>query len=543
MPRVPRYEHDFQNRDHTRAVSGAGARETAPPATAASGAIPLYDMAAALLADFPDRPPPYDLTLAPGERRGARVPAGPPAPSHVAARDLITDLLCELLADPDVQPARIHDEIRDALPADRFTYPHRVQLPGTAERRRAVGRWLCRNGTDIRPVLIGVLLLQCGLPQDVALLRVLAVLPRLTGLAAQAIGRLGGPAQDLIALAARVPGSMRGGVITALAKIDDPQAAPWLLRHAVGDVPVEPWIARGVAEQIGLATALAHGDPEREVLDQAARLIASMCRDARRTPAILDYAEAADVIDAVVEHAEVLLPSLPTVAALAGVLDALCTGVAAALPWPPGRREQHIRQLIGFVGAQPWAAAVAVAVATQDERAAWAAGVFAREKAAWTDGGCTRTAGDEPIGSAAGRLRLAASAPDPGRAETEAETRVLVDGFPVVAAAFPCGRERPARLVAGLAAQVEPKRVVLAGHHGQPGDLAVVTLIGDPEHVAVCAGKLTVVIAREGGVVVWRDWQGVGEGCHTPPPELRFDASEYDAEITRISTRFPCRGA
>jgi hypothetical protein len=40
-----------------------------------------------------------------------------------------------------------------------------------------------------------------------------------------------------------------------------------------------------------------------------------------------------------------------------------------------------------------------------------------------------------------------------------------------------------------------------------------------------------VTIAREAGTVIWRDWRGFsGQDL---PPEMRFDAADYDTEIAR----------
>jgi len=49
-----------------------------------------------------------------------------------------------------------------------------------------------------------------------------------------------------------------------------------------------------------------------------------------------------------------------------------------------------------------------------------------------------------------------------------------------------------------------------------------------------CCGALYVTVVQDGDTVVWRDWRG-----HTtaaPPPEVRFAAEEYEAELTRAET-------
>ncbi|GAB3846174.1 hypothetical protein GCM10027610_063810 [Dactylosporangium cerinum] len=88
--------------------------------------------------------------------------------------------------------------------------------------------------------------------------------------------------------------------------------------------------------------------------------------------------------------------------------------------------------------------------------------------------------------------------------------------MPVVAAAFDKGV--PVELLDGrLRAGPVPVEVRLA-----------VAMCGEG-----CCGALYVTIVRDGGTVVWRDWRGhVGP----PPPALRFDAAQYDAEVARAET-------
>ncbi|WP_407109553.1 hypothetical protein ACE1N8_00050 [Streptomyces sp. DSM 116494] len=60
--------------------------------------------------------------------------------------------------------------------------------------------------------------------------------------------------------------------------------------------------------------------------------------------------------------------------------------------------------------------------------------------------------------------------------------------------------------------------------------------LGEPECTGGCCGFLTVVVQRFGEIVQWSDWEVPWSG-HTsapyPPPELHFDAGQYDAEVAR----------
>ncbi|MEU5893815.1 hypothetical protein ABZ835_44460 [Streptomyces sp. NPDC047461] len=60
--------------------------------------------------------------------------------------------------------------------------------------------------------------------------------------------------------------------------------------------------------------------------------------------------------------------------------------------------------------------------------------------------------------------------------------------------------------------------------------------LGEPDCTGGCCGFLTVNVQRLGEIVQWSDWE-VPRAAHTPmphpPPELHFDASQYDAEVAR----------
>ncbi|MFG2291707.1 hypothetical protein [Streptomyces sp. NPDC048603] len=60
--------------------------------------------------------------------------------------------------------------------------------------------------------------------------------------------------------------------------------------------------------------------------------------------------------------------------------------------------------------------------------------------------------------------------------------------------------------------------------------------LGEPDCTGDCCGFLAVVVQRFGEIVQWSDWEvpwAVHSPMPYPPPELHFDASQYDAEVAR----------
>ncbi|MFF2410249.1 hypothetical protein [Streptomyces sp. NPDC058092] len=60
--------------------------------------------------------------------------------------------------------------------------------------------------------------------------------------------------------------------------------------------------------------------------------------------------------------------------------------------------------------------------------------------------------------------------------------------------------------------------------------------LGGPDCTGGCCGFLTVVMQRSGEIAQWSDWEVPWEGQSAMPyrpPELHFDASQYDAEVAR----------
>ncbi|MFJ6949826.1 hypothetical protein ACISU4_35335, partial [Streptomyces wuyuanensis] len=61
--------------------------------------------------------------------------------------------------------------------------------------------------------------------------------------------------------------------------------------------------------------------------------------------------------------------------------------------------------------------------------------------------------------------------------------------------------------------------------------------LGEPDCTGGCCGFLTVVVQRFREIVQWSDWEvplGTGMTAPYPPPELHFDARQYDAEVARV---------
>jgi hypothetical protein len=209
-------------------------------------------------------------------------------------------------------------------------------------------------------------------------------------------------------------------------------------------------------------------------------------------------------------HVGALAATLDRAAMLVSLAEDVRSGQAACLPWPPHERDRVRAMLAAPLQTQPWTAVV---------EAARAAGSADRWRAAWIAGAARETgAGQSTVAEdSKGKdwLEIRVVVADPtGR--DEVSTRILINGDPVIAAAFDKGPAHPPEaLLSGgrLHATGEPREVQLAEAYCTEG----------------CCGALYVTIVRVGDMVAWRDWRG--HTSPTPPSELRFDAVRYDAEI------------
>ncbi|MFB9903557.1 hypothetical protein [Allokutzneria oryzae] len=102
----------------------------------------------------------------------------------------------------------------------------------------------------------------------------------------------------------------------------------------------------------------------------------------------------------------------------------------------------------------------------------------------------------------------------------ETELRVLVDGEDVAGACFDAGPNH------------DPDHVLGPGCRLLPGSEPRRVRIAEAECVAECCGALSVLIRREGEQIVWYDWENTSDRGEVPA-EFRFDAAQYEAELTR----------
>ncbi|MFE2530786.1 hypothetical protein [Streptomyces sp. NPDC059371] len=61
-------------------------------------------------------------------------------------------------------------------------------------------------------------------------------------------------------------------------------------------------------------------------------------------------------------------------------------------------------------------------------------------------------------------------------------------------------------------------------------------VLGEPECTGGCCGYLSVFVQRQGRIVEWSDWQVPIDEVR--PPAFHFDADQYDAELTRVTSSF-----
>jgi hypothetical protein len=472
-------------------------------------------------------------------RRGYPLPkrpdAPPPPPCELNwsdARDAVAAILTPLVArrDADNDTTAAADEIHRALDAlgvqGRAVDAAVEELPlPDAAVARALGRHLTRTGTGGPAVRVGLgLLARCGEQEDVPYLKLLGLLSGLARPAVHALTALDCPTAALVWLADRVRAGEVRHLVEALLARDDPAARACLLALPVDRREVGPDTARRIAEAVRLADVLVQGpgtdppDEEAAVLLQAGLLLATMTSARDYRAEILAYADAVAVYDALVSRADRMPPTLDGCAILLSLALDLHSGPSVLLDWRPGQREGLLDALAAELAAP--ARVVAVPAEPTDplqrRRADWirrtARGLFADPAAAAESPG--------------GRLRVEVAVRDPADPDT-VETRLLIDGRPLVAEAFGHGpANSPEYLLdAGrLRAAPEPREVQLAEAYCTEG----------------CCGALYVTICRDRDDVVWRDWRRPQMPRSRPPrPELpayRFDAAAYDAEIARAET-------
>ncbi|MGX1804088.1 hypothetical protein ACWIGI_00110 [Nocardia sp. NPDC055321] len=482
----------------------------------------LFDQITALHLRSPDTPLPgsgdplMDALEHAVRERGSR--SGP------QSRADVSEILTSFFTEHDGSHARLHDALVDpaiGISALRYT---RQLIPLTAvgapapARAREVGAWLVRHGSDPRPVLVGLRLLEsCAAPADIPLLRTMALLPWCAERAISILGTVPGAAFDLVWLSERTRRRERIYVMNALVKQADPAARQWLLRNAfIAEGPGGSVQAREIARVTRLPDALAEDGRDDRLRDQALAIMVQLISHRDYRTEIENYPDARRVLALLADELPAMEPSLTRMGAFAALVQDLRTGAAAGMEWPAGERESLLERIRAGLSSEPWESYLRVALELaqerNDEHTLWRARWIRDQLAAPP---VPPLQADLREGQSRFEIRIVSPA-QPGRDVCgNAEVRVLIDGHPVIATAFPHGHsEPPENLLEGqLRATVERRRVRLAVAYSTEAS----------------GGALYVTVVREGDEVVWCDWVNTGEG--DPPPEMRFPASEYDREL------------
>lgn len=198
-----------------------------------------------------------------------------------------------------------------------------------------------------------------------------------------------------------------------------------------------------------------------------------------------------------------MTPTSRRCADLAALVVDLRTGAAACLDWAEYERAAVLDRFLSVLRTQSWLRAL--------ESVAGCADPFVPRRNRWIRDVLDRR--NEAIGRNRFEIHVVLPvAPGPS-VYPVAATRILLAGRPIIAELFPHGvGETPERLLhrTGLRATEQPRRVRLAACAEE------------------CRGALYVTIVREGGAVIWRDWETPLPG---DPPDFRFPAYEYDLEV------------
>ncbi|MCZ2525939.1 hypothetical protein [Streptomyces sp. HB2AG] len=474
----------------------------------------LYDHALRLLRDSPGGVPP---------RHGWFLHQEPATGEGPLSREDARNAVGEALAPLPDDPVTLHHRFVRLGIRDRHSRPVRsavAELPlpaGQWGAARSLGRRLARTGTTVPAVAAGIALLaRFGEPEDVPCLSVLGLFREFTGPAVDALDVLDRRSAAVVWLTVHARRDELQPLVRALRTGNRPAVRTELVAFPASSRSVGSAAARRIAEASRLPELLDRHPFDTDLLARAGRLLVRMGSSRGEPTDLLDYCDALGVYDSVVTRAGLLPPTLDNAAMLLSLALDLSSGTGVLLNWPPGRRAALLESLGRLLDEPRWAAAGAAA-----------SGAEQRFRADWI-----RRTGRQPFKRPAtsGGLRIEVVAGDPADREP-VETRIIVDGRPVVPAVFGRGpAHSPEYLLDNglLRAGTEPREVQLAKAHCTEG----------------CCGALYVTVRRDADQVVWENWRRpqTVPGSHGPAPELpahRFDASAYDAETARAEDDRP----
>jgi hypothetical protein len=481
--------HVEENRDRTRPVSVSNER------SALDRPVSLFEHAQRLHRLTPDDPLPDG---------GRPFPDGDDQP-HVPYRErklALTAALRDFLANPSLLAQDLHEVCARLVidPGDAVWV--RKAVPEPSPRVLEIARWLVRNSTDRRAVIVGLGLLDRHAEQrDVPMLKVIGRLCFADYLCMEALTKVPGAEQDVIWLAERSRSQPLIRAVESLVGHRDPVIRDWV-RSTPREL-LSSYLARRITEVHELAEMLSKPAVDDALWDQAGNLLLAMTSTDNYQSEISRYAKAPDAYQHWITHADQRPPTLERAALLAMVAEDLRTGPAA--PVVDESRGRLIDQISSVLSSGPWLEKLRRDAVSSDP-------VEAR-RAAWVIAEAAK--GGVPQGRFA--IHVVVPDPEPDRF-SEPEARIVIDGMPVIAKAFDKGPAgNPEQLIHSgqLRATSDPREVRLAEAYCTEG----------------CCGGLYVTITREGPEVVWKDWRSRMPG--DPPQEARFDAAEYDQEITR----------
>lgn len=415
----------------------------------------------------------------------------------------LQSVLREFISNPELSPQDLHEQCTHlAFNARGVSRALQELAPEPSARLLQTARWLVTNGTDRRAVLLGLRLFEGNAEQcDASSIKTIGLLRFAERPAIETLAKIPTAARDLIWLAERSRNHSRTIAAAALAGHRDPVVRQWVLSTPRDLLSSD--LARQIAERSALAAMLGRRAVDDLTWDQAGNLLLAMTSTRNYRYEINQYEQAAATYQRWVALAGTRPATLERAALMTMIAEDLCTGPAA--PVVGELREGLIDQINTVLTSAPWTDVLNRCVCDGDP-------VVAR-RAAWV---IARTA---LSGIPEDRFAVRVVVPDPSPAGfPQVEARIVIDGMPIVAAAFDKGpAEEPERLIYSgrLEATAEPREVRLAEAYCTEG----------------CCGGLYVTIVREGSDVVWKDWRSSMPG--DPPPAMRFDATQYDREIAR----------